>query len=59
MYVHVTGVITTVSLPVYKESQFLGVAGVDVLLSDLYTETVDYQRDWKTYTFVVNRDGYR
>ena len=52
-----TGLITTVSLPVYASGNFVGVVGIDISLADLFEEVDYFLQDAQTYAFVVNHDG--
>lgn len=54
---YVSGVVTTVSQPVFVGKDFVGVVGVDVTVSDLFTDVIHFARS-NSYAFVVNRkDG--
>ena len=57
MIIMLTGLITTVSLPVYASGNFVGVVGIDISLADLFEEVDYFLQDAQTYAFVVNHDG--
>ena len=50
------GVVTTATLPVYHDAVFMGVAGVDTVLSDLLSDLGRYSLD-KSYAFIVDDGG--
>ena len=53
----VSGLVTTLSLPVTSGDDFEGVVAVDVSMGDLLDEIDYFRDDVRTYAFVTNRDG--
>ena len=53
-----TGLMTTVSLPVYGSSgNFVGVVGVDITLADLFSDVDYFQQGVNSYAFVIDNVG--
>ena len=52
-----TGLVLTISLPVYSSGVFEGVVGIDISLGDLLDDVDYYHDDVRAYAFVTNRDG--
>ena len=53
----VSGLVTTLSLPVTSGGEFEGVVALDVSMGDLLDEIDYYHDDVRSYAFVTNRDG--